>query len=69
MSDDKSELDKAADELNEHIDSLANSVNWACDELARLRADNWNLSKENLELQLKIKNLTYMLRSLTGRLN
>jgi len=69
VSNDKSELDKAADELSGHIDSLAKSVDWACDELARLRADNWNLSKENLELQLRVKNLTYMLRNLTGRLN
>jgi len=65
----KSQLDEATDELGEHISSLERSVNWACDELAKLRAENWELQKQILELNLRNQNLTYMLRSLTGRLN
>jgi len=69
MSDNKSKLDEAADELGEHINSLAKSVDWACDELARLRAENWELQKQNLEMKLRNDNLIYYIRSLTGRLN
>jgi len=68
MSNDKSKLDEATDKFGAYIDSLAKSVDWACDEIARLRTENWELQKQILELNLKNQNLTYMLRSLTGRL-
>lgn len=45
-------------ELDTNIKGLEESAKWAVDEITRLRA-------ENLELELKVKNLTYMLKTVT----
>lgn len=52
------DLTEASEQLSKHVEQLAESVDWASDEIKRLRA-------ENTELKLKIKNLTYYVRALT----
>jgi hypothetical protein len=48
------------DELNEHIESLSKSVDWACAEIERLRAEN---------LELKLHKILRLLNSITIILN
>lgn len=52
----KPDLQEAIAGLDKNIQELGAHVDWACTEIARLRG-------EKLELELKIKNLTYMLCS------
>ena len=61
MKDD--DINKACDELGQHIEGLSKSVDWACGELARLRHQNELLSAENLELKLRNNNLMYYIRA------
>lgn len=53
------------DELNDHIESLSKSVDWACAEIERLRAENTRLFAEMTELKLKNENMIYWIRSVT----
>jgi len=50
-------------ELTEHIESLSKSVDWACGEIERLRAENIRLLAEITELQLKNENMRYWIRA------
>lgn len=52
------DFSKALDELDANIKGLEESAKWACAEIAQLRT-------KNLELELKVQNLTYMLKSFT----
>ena len=63
----KMDIIKAAETLNNDIESVAKSVDEACAEIDRLRAENNRLRTENLELDLKVQNLFYMLRSVAQR--
>jgi regulator of replication initiation timing len=49
-------------ELNDHIESLSKSVDWACAEIGRLRAENTRLLAEMAELKLRNENLLYWIR-------
>jgi hypothetical protein len=52
------DITQIADELTANIDTIEKESAWAIGEIRRLRA-------ENLELRLKVDNLTYMLRAVT----
>lgn len=52
------DLNEATETLNKHVEELSASVDWATDEIRRLRA-------ENEELKLKVANLNYYIRMLT----
>lgn len=66
---DKPDILKAADELNDNIESLGKSLDQSFNHIEGLLAANRRLRAENIELRLKVQNLQYFIKAISqGRM-